>query len=144
MAAQETRPSILTENQVLYCQYRGTQVSKELLHRLLELKLYDPHYDDTPAGIRAGLERARDLDEIVFQCLWVAFVENQPIGVAMLRDDFYDVLNVYVHPVHRRQGIGSQLIAMAKRTGVNFFGHYTPTSKQLFHTHGVPDFMYAE
>lgn len=80
-----------------------------------------------------------------FADVWVAFFtpdsgSEVPVGVGCitLQDD--TLVQLYVSPPYRRQGLGRLLLDNALATGKVFMGAYTDTSQGLYTAAAVPNF----
>jgi ribosomal protein S18 acetylase RimI-like enzyme len=71
--------------------------------------------------------------------MWVAYLDGIPIGIASIEEpDYYPkaLLNLYVKPQYRRQGIGDRLVCEAKQDDGPFDLYFTPLSESLYLRHG--------
>lgn len=76
--------------------------------------------------------------------MWVVFDANAPVGVATIETPSYhnrEILSIYVMPGYRRQGLGNQLVTLAKATGIFFDVYFTPTSRAIYSRHGFSKYL---
>lgn len=75
---------------------------------------------------------------------WLARTsEGKPVGMAMVSEPEADsfgqpVLNLYVNPAHRSQGLGKALVRAALASYPHLTGFYTFDAAVLYHALGIP------
>lgn len=98
----------------------------------------------TRSGLFKMYDRVLDHDTAWVKRLWVAFDGFAPVGVASIEKPDYhnkEILDLFVAPAYRRQGIGDRLISAAKASGIVFDVYFTATSKSLYARHGFSKYL---
>jgi GNAT superfamily N-acetyltransferase len=104
--------------------------------------LKDAELYDTTIGRRSGL--VQTYDAILYYKsnhvikLWIAYLDEIPVGVATLEEPPYyvgPVLNLFVKPPYRKVGIGSTLLQEAMNDGP-FDVCHTDLSRGIYIRHG--------
>lgn len=88
-------------------------------------------------GLRQPDREVRDL--------WIAeTAQGQPVGMALVtaerlhpRAAPVDLVNLFVAPSARHQGVGRQLLLTAQSSYLRLDGHYTPESERLYAQLGI-------
>jgi GNAT superfamily N-acetyltransferase len=108
--------------------------------------LKDQEVYDLTLGSRSGLwityyEFLRKNNNQIVR-MWVAFDTNdEPIGVTSIEEpNYYNgvILNLFVKPKYRCQGIGTQLLAHAVTDDSPFVVYYTKLATSLYNKHRLP------
>jgi ribosomal protein S18 acetylase RimI-like enzyme len=123
------------------------EIAKEDMKAMVAL-LRDEEMSAARCIVRSGLFKMYDQmlthDNNWVLRMWVAFDGPHPVGIASIEKPDYhnkEILNLYVNPDYRRQGLGDQLVVLAKASGILFDVYYTPTSKSLYSRHGFCKYL---
>lgn len=120
----------------------------EGLEQVAQAGLYDT--DDPDSHVRVVIEQVRR-DGLFHQDrevvdLWLAQNDRgESVGMALVTRErqegrWWPLLNLYVRPDARGQGVGTDLVLQVRTRYPRLEGHYTPSSMGLYLRLGVDDF----
>lgn len=120
--------------------FQDEAVDETVFQLILTHDLYNSAYGSESGGLYDACNVYFDEGYSVLSHVWFVYIDGWPVAVAGIKHTGEPIVQMYVKPGYRRQGIGEHLLKLALATGEEFGAVYTQTSESLFSKHLIPDY----